>query len=372
MRKYFSALLFVLPLCFSIAFAVPAGAAPAADSLKIIIRYGDINQDKAINIYDLLDLLVQLSGLEPLTSFSDLNNNGKTDVFDLLAFLRNYALFSESPPEDFEVAASIGSRSLRLAQPRVNSFSSFNENNEVRDNYKIYSNREIEKVELIFAGDTLTQLEGLTPVFFAADPDTIKWLETPIPVSDSIAWKITVWDSQGNCAVDSGISRFTILMPDLTLDAGYVNTGNEIEFPLILKGAWQRFGIRLRNMTFDVDLNPEGRDSVVFEDISNLAEAVMEEILANDSLWHSTDIWGSHEPYLFISAAVSITTELKSDRLYFIHKAGGGFVEAICLDGNEKLMSLLGFPKWRRSIASIGNDQNYILDPDVYEHYKFR
>jgi hypothetical protein len=367
-------------ISFCATFAGQAGslkpAAIPSDSLKIHIKYGDVSQDGSINIFDLISILRHLSGSEQETSLSDLDNNGKTNIFDLLTFLHEFAHLSESPPEEgFKVAASIGDYGHRLTEPVVYSYSTFKNKKEVYDTYKIYSNREIVKVEFVFAGDTLTQIEGKTPVFFSADPDTIKydWIK-PLPLSEPKEWKIRVWDAQGNCASDSGISKFMILLPDIGTEGSTSNVGNEIEFPLILKGAWQRFGIKVGYMysIFVVNLNAEGRESIVYNNIDDLAVAIMEEVVSNDSLWHSTDVFGDPWPTLFIAPAVSRQTELKTNRLITKNGTLGPRAVPIPLDGNEKLVSLIGFPKWIRSSSYIMTDENYKPDSVIYNRYKSR
>ncbi len=378
MMRYLFIILLLSLLYICATFAGQTGsmqtAATPGDSLNIQTKHGDVNRDGCIDIYDLISILRQFSGAEPETAFSDLDNNGKTNVFDLLAFLHAFTHLKERQEENFEVAASVGGH--WLTEPVVYSFSRFDENNEVRDTYKIYSNREIERVEFVFAGDTLTQTEGTTPAFFQADPDTIQWIEDSLHIfSEPREWKITVWDKEGNCAADSGVSAFQVLRPDVVVDGGYGNTGKEIEFPLTLKGAWQRVGITVDIVgevdTFVVDLNPEGCDSIVYENIDQLSGYIMEAVASNDSLWPVTNEVGEG-PVLFISSAIYYHTGLKSNRLIIVITSFSGEIKAVSLDGNEKLLSVLGFRKWIQDIPGRITDLNYRLDPEMRELYESR
>jgi len=374
-RYLFIILLFSLLYIFA-TFAGQTGsmhtAAAPGESLNIQTKHGDVNRDGCIDIYDLISILRQFCGAEPETAFSDLDNNGKTNAFDLLAFLHAFTHLKERPEEGFEVAASVYDH--WLTEPTVYTISTFDENNEVRDTYKIYSNREIERVEFVFAGDTLTQTEGTTPAYFQADPDTINWIEE-ILFSEPREWKITVWDKEGNCAADSGVSAFMVPSPGLVIGGGnYNNTGKEIVFPLTLKGAWQRFGIKTdivgRVDTFVVDLNPEGCDSIVYENIDQLAGYIMEAVASNDSLWSAVTNRYGEGPVLFVSSAIYKHTELKSNRLIIVFNSPStGTAKAVSLDGNEKLLSVLGFKKWVQDIPDRITDYNYRLDPEMFELY---
>jgi hypothetical protein len=98
----------------------------------------------------------------------------------------------------------------------------------------------------------------------------------------------------------------------------------------------------------------------------------MEEIAANDSLWHSTDVFGDPWPTLFIAPAVSTQTKLKANRLIILNGTLCPGAIPIPMDGNEKLVSLLSFPKWLRRFPYIMSDENYYLDPVIYNRYKSR
>ncbi len=350
----------------------PLRAATAAgDSTGTQPRYGDANQDNFINTFDLLSILRQISGSEPATEYSDLDSNGKTDIFDLLALLR---LFGDRN-EPLEVAATVGGH--WLTEPFVYSYSQSWRDNGVRDRYQIYSSHEIDRTEFILAGDTLTGISGTTPVLFAADLDTVDVYRIDYrALSEPKAWKITVWDKLGNCVSDSGVSQFVVVYPGITDIHGCSNNvGEEITFPLTLHGAVQRFGIKVDKYfsgefsTFIVDLNPAGSDSVIYGDIKQLANQVMEQIAANDSLWPYLNIFG--EPALLASsAAISKQTQTITDRLLIYTGCDAGKAGVVARDGNNSLISKLGFKKWVQDIQATTYDNNFEPDPDVLERYR--
>ena len=120
-----------------------------------------------------------------------------------------------------------------------------------------------------------------------------------------------------------------------------------------------------------MDLNPEGRDSIVYENIDQLAGYIMEKVAANDSLWPVTNEVGEG-PVLFISSAIYYHTKLKSNRLIILIISFPGEIKAVSMDGNEKLLTVLGFRKWIQDIPGRITDLNYRLDPEVFELYESR
>ncbi len=367
-----------LPLVLLLVFAcvaVPTSylhAATTADSTGAQARYGDVNQDSSINIFDLLAILRQMSGSEPATEHSDLDSNGKTDIFDLLALLR---LFGDMR-EPLEVAATVSGH--WLTEPMVYSYSQSWDSTGVRDRYQIYSNHEIDRAEFVLDGDTLTDISGTTPVLFAANPDTVE-IEPGgdyRAFSEPKMWKITAWDKFGNCTSDSGASQFAVVYPGLCGSfGGSNNIGEEVKFPLALHGAVQRFGIKvfqpgfLNSSIFVVDINPEARDSVVYNDIKQLAHQVMEQVAANDSLWPLLNIFG--EPALLVSsAAISKLNQEITNRLFIYTDRETGIARLVPLDGNNSLIAKLGFKKWTQDIQTWTYDGNFELDPEVLERYR--
>lgn len=82
--------LLLLIICFSTASGQSRGSGSdisAREVAAVAWKKGDVNQDGAVNIFDLLTLLPQLAGTVPGTTASDVNGNGKTDIFDLLDLL---------------------------------------------------------------------------------------------------------------------------------------------------------------------------------------------------------------------------------------------------------------------------------------------
>ena len=286
-------------------------------------------------------------------------------MFDLLALLR---LFGDMQ-EPLEVLATVGNN--LLIEPVVYSYSQFNNNKEVREYYHIYSSREIGRVEFIFDGDTLTGIYGTTPVLFEADPDTVQ-IETTkdyLAYSEPKMWKVTVWDKLGNSVSDSGISQSTVVFPGLNIDGTSNNVSEEIAFPLILYGTVQRFGIKAIDYkgpvgysTFVVDLNPEGRDSVVYVDIKQLADQIMEQVVEQAASGKGSAT--------FVSAAILGQTQSITNRLIISMVSFGSMTSVFTLDGNKRLISLLGFKKWIQEIRDATYNGNFAHDPAVYEHYR--
>lgn len=254
----------------------------------------------------------------------------------------------------------------------MDTFSRFDQNDQVREAFQIYSNREIARAELILAGDTVKQQEGRTPPLLEADPDTIQWDNGLTVLTTQIAWQIRIWDMQGEYAADSGVSRFMVVRPETAVDASSMSVGEVIRFPLVLKGVNQRFGISLGSNrgVFNIELNPNAADSVVFTRIDQLGEAIMAAVAADDSLWHHSDVYGGTFPTVFISAAVSVRDSSQADRLIIVNQTLGPQTTAVPLDGNEALLTSLGFPEWLRQSPALTTISNYQLDPDVYDRYK--
>lgn len=269
--------------------------------------------------------------------------------------------------EPLEVAATVDGH--WLTEPVVYSFSQSWKDYGVRGQYHIYSSREIDRAEFILDGDTLTGIYGTTPVLFAADPDTIDVYSVDyMALSEPKAWKITVWDKLDNRASDSGISQFAILYPGISIDGGSNNVGEEIAFPLILHGTTQQFGIAAYNVTLTVDLNPAGEDSVVYQDIEQLADQIMDQLSSNDSWRTSTNIFGETGPLIYVTAAVSRQTGSTTNRIVIANHDFGMEVGLVALDGNSQLLQALGFTPWKQKIPA--NNLNFYLDPEVYERYR--
>jgi dockerin type I repeat protein len=379
-RANLFAFMVVLLVCLS-GFIAGGGSvyaqAQSADSTTVVEdnKRGDINLDGSLDIMDLLSILGKITGQAPQELSDDLNGDGKVNIFDLLALLREMGQLRGSGGQEFKAFAQIHGH--LLCEPTVRVLNWFDENGEVRGEYRIASNRSIQRIELVFDGDTLTETTGITPVLMRVDPDTIGLdLSDLFAHSEPKNWELKVWDEIGNCYADSGSSRFSFLKTVVCDLGGSPNTGFPIEFPLVLHGPWQRFGLvhpltmgMLNERPLPVDLNREGADSLFFENLDPLSEAIMEEISANCPFW---ELDSMRESGPFASSAVSIQTGEKTDRLLFelSYFATGGYIAVSPLDGNEKLMSALGFPRWVRKTHAINN--NYKLDPEIFEKYKDR
>ncbi len=362
----------------------------SADSSAVAItsKRGDINLDGSLDIMDLLSILGKITGQLPQEPSDDLNGDGKVNIFDLLALLREMAALRDSGEQEFEAIVTI--QGHLLCEPKVyihgRNWDFRDEWSEGirRTNYGIQANREIEKVEFILAGDTLYEISGTTPVLLVINPDTQltvtgDYYRDYYVESELKDWLLRVWDHEGNCFTDSGQTRFSIIKKVIFDVGGSPNTGCQIQFPLVLHGPWQRFGLvhsiidaSKTDSLLKIDLNREGADSVVFGNIDQLSEAIMEEIVINLPIWGEGvfRLYPSYGP--FASSAVSIHTELKTNRLLFKfdYPYNGGYISLTPLDGNEKLMAALGFLRWVREAGAINN--NYKLDPEIFEKYKDR
>ena len=359
-------IIFSVFMATTIQYNCAQAATPADEAAEV--QYGDANQDGATNIFDLLTILRQMSGLAEYTESADLNGNGKIDIFDLLAFLR----LLKDIQEPLEVAVTINQH--LLTEPVVYSYAGFNSDNQVCAPYHIYSSREISRVELVLDGDTLTEISGTTPVLFEADPDTI---ERSMPedfsgLTETKPWKITVWDNTGNSVSDSGGSQFQFLYPGICIDVFFYNVGEEIQFPLTLKGTPQRFGITTGipnyETSFTIDLNPEGQDSVVFQDIDQLAGEIKNQ-LVNNPMWLGKNIYGEDVPCIFVCCALSRETGKKTNRLIMVPEGSPAGVRMLALDGNSELLSSLGYTAWKQEAIGYLHDLNFTYDIAFYEGY---
>lgn len=376
----------VLLVCFS-GFAAGGGSvfaqAQSADSVAVTVtsKRGDINLDGSLDIMDLLSILGKITGQLPEEPSDDLNGDGKVNIFDLLALLREMAQLRDSGKQDLKALVKINSH--LLCEPNVyifypiREFWPASEGGEMRARYKIHANREIERVEFILAGDTLYAQADTTPVLLEIDPDS-QQTASGFAESELKEWNLKVWDNRGNCFIDSGQTRFSVKKNFATDLGGSPNTGLPIEFPLVLHGSWQRFGgIHPFASYFDkddifvIDLNEDGRDSVVFSNIDQLAESIMADVVSQENLW----LHDSLRPHVygpFVSSAVSRHTGMKSNRLIFLGEFpwSNGWFDLVPLDQNEKVLTELGFPKWIRVSAGGVYNNNYEIDPVVYEKYK--
>jgi len=112
----------------------------------------------------------------------------------------------------------------------------------------------------------------------------------------------------------------------------------------------------------------------VFGDIEQLAEKIMERIVAAQQALVDDPDWRITAMGPFVSTAVSVQTGEKSNRLlFFLSRLGsGGYLPITSLDGNERLLTELGFPRWMREMFGGVFNNNYQLDPEIYEKYKDR
>jgi len=69
-------------------YCMPEGAPEQLFSLKVAYS-GDVDNNGKTDIFDLLELLKHLSGSKPQSNQSDVNKDGKVDIFDLLSLLQS-------------------------------------------------------------------------------------------------------------------------------------------------------------------------------------------------------------------------------------------------------------------------------------------
>ncbi|HUU26307.1 MAG TPA: dockerin type I repeat-containing protein [archaeon] len=363
-----------------------------------VSKPGDINQDGSLNGLDLVALVQQLSGTKPLTPQADLDGNGALNIFDMLALLRQKASFMvKSTEEEFQFLILIENHVL--TEPKIYPFWSVVKAGEISYGYHIYSNRYIEKSIFILGPDTLTGVgrkipppgigpafspdtmkgvHGRTPVLM--NPDTsVTWVEDRVVSIGPLSWHVRIKDSEENWTGNSGVTQIIARnYSGVEVNIGYPPLlGLEIDFPLVLKGPWQRFqlelyGIERRFRFLTIDLNRSCKDSVIFTNIDSLSQAIMEEVIQNDTLTYETgpDIYRSIFSGLFVSPAIDLRTGNKSDRLILDNMFIGGnpFIKAA--DGNEILINKLGFPGWLPPMPF--EDHNYEFDESWYEKYKAR
>ena len=64
---------------------------------KRIGKIGDANSDDSFNIFDLVALIEQLNNEGPYSSQTDIDKNGKNNIYDLLALLKLFSFLQTEP-----------------------------------------------------------------------------------------------------------------------------------------------------------------------------------------------------------------------------------------------------------------------------------
>ena len=359
------------------------GQTAASTAISAEYKKGDVNQDGKLDIMDLLSLLGRMSSVIPGDSSGDLDGDGKTGISDLLSLLRELSNLRAGGQSELAAIATINSH--LLCEPKVIVHYPVAERTrrgeyygELQARYSVYANREIDKVEFIFDGETLCDQSGITPVLLVSELDSLNtendayWSRAYIE-SEKKSWLLKVWDRQGNCFADSGQTRFSVMKYMETDRGGSPNIGLPIEFPFVLRGAWQRFGLvhpNTMHSTYEdiltIDLNPEEADSLVFNDIDQLSEAITGALVACRPYWGADSTGEIYEQWgPFISPAVSVHTGEKTNRLLIEYRFGfgGGFIPITTVDGNEAILEALGFPEWLREVGYKAFNNNYELAP---------
>ncbi|MFH1068129.1 MAG: hypothetical protein V1794_00790 [Candidatus Glassbacteria bacterium] len=332
------------------------------------VRRGDANNDGLLNVFDILSTLSQISGKDSLREGSDYDLSGKTDIFDLLGILKELSGFREKSENKLQFLAKIGSN--LLTEPIVVPGTSWDINGEVRTKYKIFANREIEDALLIFGTDTVKGLEGTTPLIYKVNPDTIPdSFYANFIITEPIPWKVHVKEKYGPWYADSGNSGFAIRMPNVIVEQSTDILSEKITFPLVLKGAWQRFIIVIGEIdntdTLLIDLNCAGLDSVVFNSVDSLAAAIMEKIIEYDLNYNDNS-----PTHLIVGPATENMTKRTTDRLVFSPDFGY-IIKLLSSDGNNNLLKLIGFPGWIRHLPGTIINSNYALEQSWREKYQW-
>ncbi len=331
-------------------------------------RRGDANNDGTLNIFDILSVLKQMGESDSVAAGADYDLNGTTDIFDLLGLLRELSGFREKSEENLQFLAVIAWH--LLTEPVVNPRQRWDEQGEVRSSYAIHADRTIEDAELIFNTDTVRGLEGTTPLIYKVDPDTVAESSTGLIFTEPILWKVSVKDENGIWHEDSGSSKFEITEPNVIVDYGDRLVGAEIEFPLVLRGAWQRFKIVAGDDLADtilIDLNGACLDSVVFPGIDSLATTIMEAILEDES---RRPVKPHFSP--LVGPATDFHTKQSSSRLILFSGGIGPMIEILPADNNDNLLKIIGFPGWIRRLPFHIADSNYEIESSWYERYFWR
>ncbi len=315
---------------------------------------GDVNRDSCLSFQDMRDLLRHF--VDPaLPAEADVNRDGREDILDALDLVRLYSVVNAPPPEpdSLEVVPILQLYYLCSGLMLVLPTKAINVDSVMKNDsaftfqiaFRQYANKELSGSELSFGDET-----------FPAPPDSL-WVTFRTSSydsashffhTDSIPWSIQAVAVGGQRFEQSGRTAFSCPGPGVLLDYGSCPfLGDEIPFPLVLRGPWQRFAVRVTNYlvneySIEVDLNPEGADSVVFADIDSLATAIMREVVLNDPA-HSGR-------FLLVSPAVEISTGIVTRRLILDTNGIQSYPTIIPLDGNRTLLHRLGLPEWRRKI----------------------
>jgi hypothetical protein len=354
--------------------------AALAHSAQAAQKWGDVDGDDEFGMPDLQNLFdlirVPMTQLEAV----DINSDGRFDVYDPLTLLLHMRWMGSDRDQEFQAVVTIGDH--LLDEPFVKDFMWIDGNGERKCEYRISSNREISSVEFIIDGDTLREMSGVTPVLMKVDPDTIENdLQDFFAVSDPKHWELKLWDTTGDYYEQTWESRYSCLKTQVIDISGSPNTGLPVDFPLVLYGPWQRFALvhpkydsSFKDQFLPVDLNPSGADSIVFENIDSLSFSIMEQIVTNLSMLDTEDVQWDNRWGPYCSPAMTVETNEKTSRLIFLceYPWTGGYIEAVPLDGNERLLSALGLPSWMKNMYGVVFNTNYKLDPEVFEKYKDR
>lgn len=340
----------------------------ASEDVIQTAKPGDINSDRKLDVQDLLALLKRL--INPaLQSNSDVNRDGKTDIFDLLALLRLYSSVTAPPPSDDDLSAIVkmsrsklhsGSLGMSVYGKIVN-----DSTRAFKVNFSIYANKEISSIRLDFNGNLFSEISDSVTIII---PESHYEANEHIYRSDSIAWRLSVVAKDGGRFTQEGKTSFRFPGPNVVLDRLYPFCGDEIEFPLVLKGPWQRFASfqwdNLGDHAVEIDLNPTGSDSVLFADIDTLAASIMWEIIKNDTS-------GSYKygNFVHVTAAQRRDGSGKTNRLIFDAHWMGGYPRLRSLDGNRLLLHKLGLKEWLLSIEAPFLDTEFQTQ-DTYQLWR--
>jgi len=312
---------------------------------------GDINGDCRRDTAD-IPFLIRYIIERPENNYeADLDQNGRLNIFDLLALLRWLAL---TPERELEFILVI--EHIRVDEHTRFCLDVYTDTPEPQVyNYRIFANKNIEEAIFIFGADTIMGIQGNLPVIF--DRDTL-------PSVDQIEigkypWHVRVKDTEGNLKEVSGNVEICLLI-DCLCDPVYPRVGNPIDFPLVLTGTDQKFAVKLSPWDpdkFTIDLNRSGSSMVVFTDIKNLASEIMQDLSEHNPEWQ--EAMNNQWVTLKVSPALDHLTDKTTDRLVFSWPEFGAMPVIESVNGNEELLIQLGFPFWLRNIPERYFDSRY-------------
>ena len=335
---------------------------------------GDMDGDGAYTVFDLLGMLGHLYQAIPYIDYADIDTDSDNDITDLLLLLK--IIVDENPePKPFEYALIM--ENIRVHDYASVSLVQWSSESSAQNNldYRIYSNHELTEIELNFNGDTFDIESGTLPALYDKDTiniylDTIKYYEPfendssfyvdmKVYSIDSIPWSIKLVNMEGETLEDFGYINHRFMF-NVIADPSWPAIGNDIDFPLVLRGKDQIYSFHTEydvDSIAVVDLNPQKLQTVVYPDVECLCLAI------NANSRHSNP---SRYERINAMPVIDFFTGLRVNRLAMVFLNFGGVPPPNPVNGNERLLDKLGFPKWRREMVFY-YDYRYRADMEWYE-----